>query len=235
MPETEDTTTPLLVDSEPLESGEYEIHNVQTMPRKPPYLRATIILTHAAAAFSAVALIFDLTAIILNGISPHDVYLFYRLDEGVRCLVMVNIVSVIASALNLTRLRRTRRSLPLLINLVFDGLIVFLTSTYAPDGVARNLEQDPNYWGPDADAVATATALQIIVGVGMGCSLVAGLAHLALFGLRLYGSFKAGAWRSPQTWKLPGGELKLEFSVRFRRQEGAAPAPRAEQHAPLIE
>lgn len=51
--------------------------------------------------------------------------------------------------------------------------------------------------------------------------LIAGysITHLVLFFLRCALAFRMRFWRGFQRWRLPAGQLTIEFTVKFLRQE----------------
>ncbi|KAL4882613.1 hypothetical protein BJY04DRAFT_37526 [Aspergillus karnatakaensis] len=218
-------STPLLADSEPLEAGEYTIpqdRNVtKSLLEKPPFHRTTVVLTHLSAALSIFALVFDLTVILTDAANPHGFYIFWTLLGLVQGLFGISILSTIASSLNLIRLRHARAPLWLWLNLIFDAVIVALTVKWGPEAIARNFDQNPDTWLPDTGAANAARAVIVLLGIGLSAGLIVGLVHLILIPLRCYASFQSGA-----NWRVPGGEFKIDFSVRFLRQEEAVPARR---------
>ncbi|KAL4863976.1 hypothetical protein BDV12DRAFT_189258 [Aspergillus spectabilis] len=217
-------TTPLLADSEPLEAGDYTLPQdriTTSLPEKPPFFRATVVLTHLSTVLSIIAFLFDLIVIFVDVAHPHGFYLFWNLRELVQAMFGISILTIVASSLNLLRLRHARAPLWLWVNLIFDAVIVAYTVTCGPEALALNFDQSPDTWLPDTGAAETARAVIVLLGIGLIAGLLAGLVHLILFPLRCYASFRSGAWQSPQTWRLPGGEFKIEFSIKFLRQEDA--------------
>ncbi|KAL5341186.1 hypothetical protein BJX70DRAFT_76862 [Aspergillus crustosus] len=216
-------TTPLLADSEPLEGGEYTFpqDTIITASRleKPPFFRTTVALTHLSAAFSIIAFIFNLTVIFIDVAHPNGYYMFWTLRELVQSMFGISILTIVVSSLNLLRLRYNRVPLWFLVNLIFDAVIVAYTVSRGPEALALNFDQSPDTWLPDTGAADTARAVIVLLGIGLIAGLLVGLVHLILFPLRCYASFRNGSWQSPQTWRLPGGEFKVEFSIRFLRQE----------------
>ncbi|KAL2870664.1 uncharacterized protein BJX67DRAFT_245277 [Aspergillus lucknowensis] len=218
-------STPLLADSEALEAGEYNLPGDQTQDltttpqQKEPGVRATIILTHISAALSIIAFLFDLTAIAIGAISPHGYYIFWGLQTRLQTMFAISILTFIISSLNMARLRHSRRPLWLGVNLIVDAVAVVYTASVGPDALARNFNESPDSWLPDEGAVAIAKAVIVVLGIGLISGLLVGLVHLILFPVRCYASIKSGSWQTPQTWRIPSGEFKIEFSIKFLRQE----------------
>ncbi|KAL4741172.1 hypothetical protein BDV11DRAFT_78260 [Aspergillus similis] len=216
--------TPLLAESEPLETNEYQVsqnHSVTTAPAKPPYFRTIVVLTHISAALSVPALVLYSTVISIETARPGGFYLPWHLATRIHVLAVINILSLLASALNLARLRHARRLLWLWLNLLIDAAITFYSLVLVPGALTLNFDQSPNSWLPDRGAAATARAVIVLLGIGLITGLFVGLAHLVLFPLRCFASIQRGPSQSPRTWKIPGGEFRVEFSVRFLRQEEA--------------
>ncbi|KAL4923916.1 uncharacterized protein BDV17DRAFT_295920 [Aspergillus undulatus] len=218
---TPSDTTPLLADSEPLEAGEYTIPQdgagaITTPAPKPPYFRTTVVLTHLSAGLAILAFLFDLVVICIDAASPGGFYLFWNLRERLQVLFAISILALITTSLNLARLRHVRRSLWLWVNLIIDAVIVIYTVTLAPEALALNFDQSPTSWLPDRRAATTAQSVIVLLGVGLGAGLGVGLTHFVLFPLRCYAAFVEGSW---DTWRVPGGEFKVEFSIKFLRQE----------------
>ncbi|KAL4803855.1 hypothetical protein BDV18DRAFT_40055 [Aspergillus unguis] len=217
---------------------------------KPPYYRTTVVLTHLSAALSIIALVFDLAGLCIDAASSNGFYLFWDLRSYVQGLFALSILSTITSSLNLARLRHARRPLWLIINLIVDGVIICYTVALGPEALARDLDQDPNSWLPDKGAAYTAKTVVVVLAIGIIAGLLVGfvslslshrilaffacfcfdgkwavlmlvyrLIHLVLLPLRCYVAFVSGSWR---TWTVPTGEFKIEFSVKFlRQQEGS--------------
>lgn len=227
---TTSDTTPLLADSEPLEAGEYQLPQDGTLTnpvqRKPTDYRRTILLTHLAAALSIVAFIFDLTVICIDFASPGGFYLFWSLRERLQILFALSIVTAVTAFLNLSRLRHTRQPLWLWLNLIIDAVIGVYTVCTAPDALVLNFDQTPDSWLPDSRAAQTAQAVIVLLGIGLVAGLAAGLAHLVLFPVRCYASFASQSWQTPQNWRIPGGEFKIEFSIKFLRQDDGGDSSR---------
>ncbi|KAL4996094.1 hypothetical protein BDV10DRAFT_116888 [Aspergillus recurvatus] len=216
--------TPLLADSEPLE-GEHQIlqdHTVTTAPVKPPYFRMIVVLIHLSAALSVLAFVLYLIVISIVTAGPGGFYLSWDLEPRVRVLSATSILSFVASALNLARLRHARRALWLWLNLLIDAIIAFFTFVFVPGALALNFNESPDSWLPDRGAVATARAVTVLLGFGLIAGLVVGLAHLVLFPLRCFARFRSEPSQSSWAWRIPGGEFSVKFSVKFLRQEEEA-------------
>ncbi|KAL2830553.1 hypothetical protein BDW59DRAFT_18469 [Aspergillus cavernicola] len=218
--------TPLLANSEALEAGEYErpqdVDHITAIQHHPtPSLRTTVVLTHLSAVLAILGFIFDITVISIDAAAPNGFYMYWNLRERVQGMFGISILTVIASSLNLARLRHSRQPLWTWVNLIIDAVIVIYTINLAPEAIALNFDQSPDSWLPDEKAASVARAVVVLLGIGLISGLIGGLVHLILFPLRCYASFKSGSWRNPQAWRIPSGEFKIEFSVKFLRQEGA--------------
>ncbi|KAL4800714.1 hypothetical protein BDV19DRAFT_383732 [Aspergillus venezuelensis] len=218
---TTSETTPLLADPEASSSNEHQVSQdgagVTTIPAaKPPYFRAIVVLTHFSAALSILAFICLLTIICIGAAGPGGFYLFYRLRENVQILLGLSILTLIISSLNLLRLRHAQRQLWLLVNLIVDAILIVNLVTTIPAALDGNFDQNPDTWLPDKKAYKTAQAVIVILGIGLVSSLIIGLAHLALLPLRCYTAAVGGGWDS---WRVPGGEFRIEVAVKFLRQE----------------
>ncbi|KAL4752043.1 hypothetical protein BDW72DRAFT_78055 [Aspergillus terricola var. indicus] len=215
--------TPLLAELEPQETDGYQIsqnHSVNTAPSK-PYFRTIVILSHLSAGFSVVAFVLYLTVISIETAGPGGFYLSWDLATCIHSLAFTSILSLLASAFNLVRLRHARRPLWLWLNLPIDAAITFSSLVLVPGALALNFNQSPDSWLPDRGAAATARAVIVFLGIGLIAGLFVGLAHLVLFPLRCFASIQSEPSQSPRTWRIPGGELRVEFSVRFLRQDEA--------------
>ncbi|KAL4780983.1 hypothetical protein BJX76DRAFT_363931 [Aspergillus varians] len=224
-------TTPLLADSEPLEAGEYQIPQDDTITspqqEKPPFFRTIIVLTHLSAALSIIAFVFDLAVICIDYARLGGWYMFWNLCGDVQGLFFLtykasqSIITFVASSINLAHLRYTHRPLWLRGNMLFDAVVVAYTIALAPEGLSLNFNQSPDSWLPDKRAANTARAAMVLLGIGLVAGSLLGLVHLILIPVRCYASYKNGSWRRPPTLTLPGGEFKIEFSIKFVRQESS--------------
>ncbi|RDW79032.1 uncharacterized protein DSM5745_05884 [Aspergillus mulundensis] len=219
-------STPLLADSGPQEVGEYGIAQESTdtpSPQaRPPYHRIIVVLTHLSAALSVLALVLYLTVGSLDAAGPGGFYLFWNLVVAIRDLAAICILASIASSLNLARLRHARRPLWLWPNLLVDAVVVFFTFIIVPGALAEASAINPDSWLPDRRGVATARAVIVLLIVGLIASLLVGLAHLALLFLRCFAFFQSEPSQGPRTWRVPGGEFRVEFSIKFLRQGDGA-------------
>ncbi|KAL4952689.1 hypothetical protein BDW69DRAFT_185210 [Aspergillus filifer] len=220
---TTSETTPLLADPGAPSSIEHQISQdgagVTTPAAKPPYFRAIVVLTHLSAALSILAFICLLATICINTAGPGGFYLFYWLRDYVQILLGLSILTLIISSLNLLRLRHSQRQLWLPVNLIVDAILIVNLVTNIPEALDRNFDQSPGTWLPDKKAYNTAQAVIVLLGVGLVSSLIIGLAHLALFPLRCYAATVGGGWDS---WRVPGGEFRIEVAVKFLRQEAGS-------------
>ncbi|KAL5048711.1 hypothetical protein BDW71DRAFT_205404 [Aspergillus fruticulosus] len=217
--------TPLLADSGPLEAGEYQVfqdHSVTSAPANPPYFRTIVVLIHLSAALSVLAFVLYLAVISIDTASPGGFYLSWDFEQRIQALCVTSILSSVASALNLAHLRHARRSIWLWLNLLIDAVIAFFTFMLVPGALALNFNQSPDSWLPDRRAVATAWAVIVLLGIGLIAGLFVGLAHLVLFPVRCFASFRSEQSQSPWAWRIPGGEFSVEFSVKFLWQEDGA-------------
>ncbi|KAL4943766.1 hypothetical protein BDV06DRAFT_129459 [Aspergillus oleicola] len=232
---TTSETTPLLADPEAPPANNSQIPQdgaglTTTPPAKPPYFRATVVLTHLSAALSTLSFVTYLTTICIDIAGPGGFYLFWNLREHIQVLFGVSILTLIISSLNLLRLRHSHRPLWLVVNLLVDAVVVIYTLSSAPHALTANFDQSPNTWLPDKTAADTTRAVIVILGVGLISSLIVGLAHLVLFPLRCYAAFVGGSWDSG---RVPGGEFRVEFAIKFLRQEdrtGALRETREQEH-----
>ncbi|KAL6235815.1 hypothetical protein BDW75DRAFT_128157 [Aspergillus navahoensis] len=214
--------TPLLADSEPLEAGEYQIlqdHSVTTAPAKPPYFRMIVVLIHLSAALSVLAFVLYLTVISIVTARPGGFYISWDLEQRIQALSITSILSFVASALNLARLRRARRVLWLWLNLLIDAVIAFFTFVLVPGALTLNFDESPDSWLPNRRAATTAGTVIVLLGIGLIAGLIAGLAHLVLFSMRCFALFRSEPSQSPWAWRIPGGEFRVDFSIKFLRQE----------------
>ncbi|CBF86873.1 predicted protein [Aspergillus nidulans FGSC A4] len=157
--------TPLLAESEPRETNEYQIsqdHSVTTAPAK-PYYRTIVVLTHLSAALSVPAFVLYLTVSSIDIAGPGGFYLSWDLATRIHSLAITSILSFLASALNLARLRHARRPLWLWLNLPIDAAIAFSSLVLVPGALALNFNQSPDSWLPDRGAAATARAVIVFL------------------------------------------------------------------------
>ncbi|KAL4819660.1 hypothetical protein BDW67DRAFT_134241 [Aspergillus spinulosporus] len=213
--------TPLLAESEPRETNgnqSLQNHSVATAPAK-PYFRTIVVLTHFSAALSVPALVLYLTVSSIDIAGPGGFYLSWNLATRIHALAITSILSVLASVLNLARLRHARRPLWLWLNLPIDAAITFSSVVLVPGALILNFNQSPDSWLPDHGAAVTARAVIVFLAIGLIAGLIVGLTHLALFLLRCFASIQSEPSQSARSWRIPGGELRIEFSVKFLRQE----------------
>jgi hypothetical protein len=197
--------TPLLAESEPRETNEYQIsqnHSLTTALVK-PYFRTIVVLTHLSAALSVPAFVLYLTVSSIDIAGPGGFYLSWDLATRIHALAITvriwlaliqqknkrkslterstqSILSFLASALNLARLRHARRPLWLWLNLPIDAAITFSSLVLVPGALALNFNQSPDSWLPDRGAATTARAVIVFLGIGLIAGLFVGfvLAHL---------------------------------------------------------
>ncbi|KAJ0424885.1 hypothetical protein BJY00DRAFT_225149 [Aspergillus carlsbadensis] len=221
-------TTPLLADADPLGRSERNEDNITTFrQKKEPFLRTIIVLTILSAFFSTIAFLFDLVVIAINSASPHGYYLFWGLRYRVHHMFSISILTLIFSHLNLASIKYSRRPLWLWVNLVVDAVTVVYVVRTAPKALSQNFHQLPDSWLPDTGAANTTRAVIVLLGIGLVSGVAVAFVHLVHFPVRCYASLKSGSWQAPQIWRIPGGEFKIDFSIKFLRQE--------ERGEPLIE
>ncbi|KAL3455441.1 hypothetical protein BJX64DRAFT_71121 [Aspergillus heterothallicus] len=213
-------TTPLLADADHLDGNEYQHGEDNTITcRKEPFSRTTIVLTALSAFLSVVAFVFDLTVIAIDAATPHGYYLFWGLRYRVRHMFGMSILTLVFSHLNLVSIKHLRRPLWLWANLVVDAVTVVYVVSTAPEALSQNFRQSPDSWLPDTGAANTARAVIVLLGIGLISGLLVAFIHLIHFPVRCYASLKSGSWQAPRSWRVPGGEFKVEFSIKFIRQE----------------
>ncbi|KAL2799875.1 hypothetical protein BJX66DRAFT_230805 [Aspergillus keveii] len=221
-------TTPLLADADPLAGSEQNEDNITTFrQKKEPFFRITVALTIFSAVFSTIAFVFDLIVIAIDSAAPHGYYLFWGLRYRVHHMFGISVLTLIFSHLNLASIKHSRRPLWLWVNLIVDAVTVVYVVGTAPEALSQNFHQSPDSWLPDTGAANTTRAVIVLLGIGLVSGLVVAFVHLVHFPVRCYASLKSGSWQAPQSWKVPGGEFKIDFSIKFLRQE--------ERSEPLIE
>ncbi|KAL4902994.1 hypothetical protein BDW74DRAFT_157246 [Aspergillus multicolor] len=215
--------TPLLADSGPQEVSEYgiaqETTNTTSPQAKPPYHRKIVVLTHLSAALSVFALVLYVAVVFLDAARPGGFYLYQDLTLAIKGLITICILASVFSSLNLARLRHARRPLWLWPNLLVDAVIAFLTFAIVPEAVWDISIIHPDSWLPDRVGVATAKAVIALLGFALFASLLVGLGHGALFFQRCFAFFQSEQSRDVRMWRIPGGEFRIEFSIKFLRQE----------------
>ncbi|KAL2819778.1 hypothetical protein BJX63DRAFT_428557 [Aspergillus granulosus] len=214
-------TTPLLADSEPLGGNEYQNEDNITSLRqkKEPCIQTTVGLTILSVVFSVIAFLFDLIVIAIDAANPHGYYLFWGLRSRLHHMFGISILTLIFSPLNLASIKHSRRPLWLWVNLIVDGVTVVYVVSTAPEALSQNFNQSPDSWLPDNGAANTARAVTVLLAIGLISGLLVAFVHLILFPVRCYASLTSGSWQTPQSWRVPGGEFKIEFSIKFLRQE----------------
>ncbi|KAL3479317.1 hypothetical protein BJX99DRAFT_255577 [Aspergillus californicus] len=206
-------TTPLLADSEYYENNDATLEHPKT-----PYLGQTVVLTILSTAFSILAFVTDLTVLSIDAAAPHGFYLYFMIRGGVRIMFIISTITLLISSLNLVRLKRFHRTLPTVLNIVIDAVIIFYSLAVGPAALIENFDQSSDWWLPDEGAAKVATAVIVLLAIGLISGIIVGGIHLVLFVLRCYAFVKTGSWQR-QNWRIPSGEFKVEFSIKFQRQE----------------
>ncbi|KAL2849558.1 hypothetical protein BJY01DRAFT_245845 [Aspergillus pseudoustus] len=219
-------TTPLLADTE----YQTEDNNITTVhQKKDPLIRTTLVLTILSALLSAIAFLFDLTVLAIDAATPHGYYLFWGLRSRVRHMFGISVLTLVFSHLNLASIKHSRRPLWLWVNIVVDAVTVVYVVSTAPEALSQSFNQSPDSWLPDNGAANTTRAVIVLLGIGLISGLLVAFVHLIHFPVRCYTSLKSGSWQAPQSWRVPGGEFRINFSIKFLRQEELRESPIEEQ------
>ncbi|KAH8432483.1 uncharacterized protein LDX57_010120 [Aspergillus melleus] len=210
--------TPLLRSADPDPIGEHESHDPSTSNPEDHSLRFVTTLTWVSLALSVLVVTFDLTVIILDENNHNEgYYMPWDLREVIKVMGVVGLSSALFSFLNLIRIYLSHRPLWLWLNLVADFLIAFFAILSAGPGIV----QDWSYTcSPDSYECQLAQPTRLCTFLTLGFAFVLGINHLVLFFLRCALVFQSRFWRGLQNWRLPGGQLTVEFTIKFLRQEG---------------
>ncbi|KAK1148450.1 hypothetical protein N8T08_009453 [Aspergillus melleus] len=209
--------TPLLRSADPDPIDEHEPHDPFTSSPEDHSLRFVTTLTWLSLALSVLVVVFDLTVIILDENNHNEgYYMPWDLREVIKIMGVVGLSSALFSFLNLIRVYLSHRTLWLWLNLVADVLIALFAFISAGPGIVIDWSYTCS---PDSYECGLAQTTRICTFLTLGFTFVLGINHLVLFFLRCALVFRSRFWQRLQHWRLPGGQLTVEFTIKFLRQE----------------
>ncbi|KDR77869.1 hypothetical protein GALMADRAFT_224324 [Galerina marginata CBS 339.88] len=184
----------------------------------PVYFRILKIIT---VGLSAVTLGLLLVNHIIVRYAPFTGYYWNTLEASV-ALGQLALVSLIFSIIN------PLVNFPTLLNLIID--IVLAHAIFS--SVNRLLNAFPTEWcrdrypnpypEPNPKCKDWELAMKVLIAVAAGLGAILGLVYISLLVLRAVAVFRSKFWKRPIALNFPTGQISLEISLKFLRQEGGA-------------
>ncbi|KAK0616439.1 hypothetical protein B0T14DRAFT_246783 [Immersiella caudata] len=203
-----------------------------------PVPRAIVIAHWTAAIGGLLVTLLAFGVFLVDVLGPHPslYYLPYPISRNLGNIALAGFLSAIFSTTSLLRTRRIGTLMPPFVAAVgHAGLalwLVMISIIGISVLVGGSRQMCHVYNRPEIpetvqECLKWAAKLSRFLWVYLGAVFVLGLEHTVLFVYTCSGPFRNGPWReSAASWKFPAGELRVQFSVNFERQETPAPAPR---------
>ncbi|KDR69470.1 hypothetical protein GALMADRAFT_145508 [Galerina marginata CBS 339.88] len=217
-------SAPLLEERHEELEGQTNAPSERTPPR-PVYFK---ILTIITVGLSAVTLGLLIANHIIIRNAPFTGFYWSTLDANVGLEQFV-LVSLIFSIINLLV------NFPIPLNMIVDIVLAPAMISWAvrliiafPNGWCRELNRYPGpgmpYPYPETDPKCKDWELvaKILTGVVAGLGGILGLVYIILLILRGVALFRSKFWKKPIGLNFPSGQISLEISLKFLRQEGGA-------------
>ncbi|PLB48526.1 hypothetical protein P170DRAFT_438110 [Aspergillus steynii IBT 23096] len=209
--------TPLLRDSSDSGAAEHERHDIPTQNPADNSLRFVTALTWSSLVLAVLVVAFDLTVNILEETNyGSGYYMPWVMRIAITAMCVVGLATVLISFLNLVRLYHSQRALWLWLNLIFDFIIALYSIVYCGQGIVLNWAETCD---PSSENCRFTRRIEAFAYITLGFGLALGITHLVLFFLRCALAFRMRFWRGFQHWRLPAGQLTVEFTIKFLRQE----------------
>ncbi|KAK3295067.1 uncharacterized protein B0H64DRAFT_402516 [Chaetomium fimeti] len=172
--------------------------------------------------------------------SPRVYHLIWTIQDNISPTLFAGILSASWAIGNLVRVRRVGVLMPALVAaIIHAGLAMFfvMTSIQAADTL---LQVRPcRVYGDVGDderflrCEQWAAKFHILLWTYLASAFLLGCAHAVLFVSSCASPFRDPSWRrNLSTWRFPTGQLTVEFTVKFLRQE--QPSGAAQNAAPAI-
>ncbi|KAF7118009.1 hypothetical protein CNMCM5793_007378 [Aspergillus hiratsukae] len=216
-----DETTPLL--------PEQNDHDENSITTRPASSRITTILIWSSIIISALTFLYNLTVYLVVKISPYYHFIHWGMRSSVEVLLPLSFLCAVASLFGIFKLTVPNGGAWLLVNLVFDPLIVFLLLL---NPALRSWELsdwgycfEPSRRGPRGfpdpgfearcDKFASDINAAILVGVVFQMMILS--LHLVFFICDVVLGVKS-LRQSTVGWRFPTGQFTVEFTVKVLRQ-----------------
>ncbi|GFF29176.1 low-affinity potassium transport protein [Aspergillus lentulus] len=214
-----DETTPLL-------PGQNDHNDEGTITTRPTCAsRIITILIWSSVITSAVTSLYSLIVHLVVKLSPYYYFLPWSMRDSIEALLPLTFLCAVASLFGIFKLTVPNTGAWLLINVVFDFLIVLLFSgNPALSGPEiGNWGQCDGYRdgfpspGFETRCDSFADAIRAVILVGLVFELAIMTLHLVFFicdvvlGVKRLGQYSGG-------WRFPTGQLTVEFTVKVLRQ-----------------
>ncbi|KAK0648428.1 hypothetical protein B0T16DRAFT_408182 [Cercophora newfieldiana] len=200
----------------------------------PPPVPRLVLIGHWITAIGGpiVAALAIAIFIIVQFHSPPRYHLPYGIQDFVIQMIFAGFLSTIWATASIFRVRQLGLLMPPLVAVIMHGVLAVWSAVTSIQGMISLARNSQCYdWGyPDPDDTLRcwefASRISVLLWVYLGAVLVIGLVHTALLIFTCSVPFRGVSWReSLNSWKFPTGQLTVEFTIKFLRQEHSLPPP----------